>query len=109
MKQIPFIIVIAAVEIAAAGDVTSNFIGAALAMLGGGLWQMRRTERGELTACQIVAEWGLSGFAGFLAHTLAMRSTTDPWLIWTSCVAAGMAGSSGLSKFVEVSNRNDDN
>ncbi|MEM9354607.1 MAG: hypothetical protein AAGB04_00200 [Pseudomonadota bacterium] len=95
------VFVIATVEMATRMEIASSVVGVVLATLGGGLAQMRRAESQELTLGQTVAEWGLSAIAGFIAHTTAMQTTSDPWLIWTGCVVAGLAGSSGLAKYLD--------
>lgn len=106
-KVLP-VALVATVEVATRMEITSVAVGVTLAALGGGLSQMRRAEGSELTIGQTIAEWGLSGLAGLFAHTATMQATADPWMIWTACVAAGLAGSSGLAKYLDAS-KNDQN
>ena len=95
-----WVVLVASVEVATRLEVTSVFVGVILATLGGGLAQMRRADAHSLTIGQTIAEWGLSGASGFVAHSVTMQVSGDPWGIWSSCVIAGLAGPEGLNRYI---------
>lgn len=102
--------VIASVELVTRLELQSATVGVLIAALGGGLTQMRRadakTER--LTVGQMVAEIGLSGIAGFLTWSAIHGQTDDHFLVWSSCVTAGLIGSSGLDYLINKVKQNRD-
>ena len=108
-KIYPMAIVIA-VELATRLELQSASVGVMLAALGGGLAQMRRTDSKtpKLTLGQTVAEVGLSGVAGFLTWSAMHGQTDDHFILWSSCVGAGLVGSAGLDYLITKTKRKSD-
>jgi len=102
--------VVVAVELATRLELQSASVGVILASLGGGLAQMRRTDSKtpRLTVGQTIAEIGLSGLAGFLTWSAIHGQTDDHFLIWSSCVGAGLVGSAGLDYLITKTKRKND-
>ena len=102
--------VIVAVELATRLELQSASVGVILAALGGGLAQMRRTDSQapKLTLGQTIAEIGLSGIAGFLTWSAVHGQTDDHFLVWSSCVGAGLIGSAGLDYIITKAKRTKD-
>lgn len=106
-KLLPFVM-LSTVAIVTAQSVQSCLVGVTLASLGGGLAQMRRVDERQLTVGQTAAEWGLSGLAGFLTWTAVSKGTEDHWLMWASCLTAGLLGSAGLRVILERAENKDE-
>ena len=102
--------VIVAVELATRLELQSAAVGVMLAALGGGLAQMRRTDSKtpHLTIGQTIAEIGLSGIAGFLTWSAMHGQTDDHFILWSSCVGAGLVGSTGLDYVITKVKRTKD-
>ena len=97
--------VVAMVELVTRLEMQSASVGVLMAALGGGLAQMRRTDSVtvHLTIGQMIAEIGLSGIAGFLTWSAVHGQTDDHFLVWSSCVGAGLVGSAGLDYVIRKS------
>ena len=108
-KTAPLIVVAAAI-IATEAELQSAGVGVALAALGGGLAQMRRSDNKavRLTLGQFVAEIGLSGIAGFITFAAIHSKTEDMFLVWSSCIASGLVGSAGLNYIINKVKANDE-
>lgn len=104
------LVVVAAAGLATVLELQSVVVGVALAALGGGLAQMRRSDSKttQLTWGQTFAEIGLSGIAGFLTWSAIRGQTEDHFLIWSSCVGAGLVGSAGLDYLITKTKRKSD-
>ena len=92
------IVIIAAVEIATSWPYASDSVGVVLAMLGGGMMQVRRAEKESLPIKQVVAEWVLCGLAGFATHAIVISQLDSVRMVWTACIFTGCLGSEGLYK-----------
>jgi len=110
-QKIYVLSLVTATELATRLEIQSASVGVILAALGGGLAQMRRTDAKtiKLTIGQTIAEIGLSGIAGFLTWSAMHGQTDDHFLLWSSCVGAGLVGSAGLDYVITKAKRKDGN
>ena len=103
------ILAIAVVELASGWPYASDAMGVAMAMLGGGMMQIRRAEKKKLTTRLIIAEWVLCGLAGFATHAIVSTQLESTRMVLTACIFSGCLGSEGLFKESQRRARNRDN
>ena len=109
-QKIYILSIVTATELATRLELQSASVGVILAALGGGLAQMRRSDSKtpKLTIGQTIAEIGLSGLAGFLTWSAMHGQTDDHFILWSSCVGAGLVGSTGLDYVITKVKRTKD-